>query len=77
MRVVCIEDRILNQGDDGCQYPNFKLKEKLTINKAYDVILSLPQTYKIVNDNGEVVEYLKLRFIPLDEYRNSILDKIL
>jgi hypothetical protein len=78
MKVVCIENRIFNHQEvnGDFSFPTFSLKEDLTIGKVYDVISELPQCFKMINDRGETSEYLKVRFIPLEEHRENILNNL-
>ena len=49
----------------------------LTIGKLYDVIYEGCIYYRIINDDGNQVEYFKRCFENLNLFRNKIIDKIL
>lgn len=83
MKIVCIDN-----GDyfgvkfgtyDSKSTTNLRLPvaNKLTLGKIYDIILHLPNSYRIINDKGEVSEYLKIRFITLEEHRSRILNNLI
>ena len=64
MKVKCIK----NEDQEYC----------LTIGKTYEVIRIYPDgDYTIIDDIGGENWYYKNRFIPLSEYRNNKIDKLL
>lgn len=49
----------------------------LTISKTYTVITIYIHGYEIINDDNYQFNYPKSVFIPLSEYRNETIDKLL
>lgn len=79
MKVVCIDDEIYQDFKSTLTMNGkiFYFREDLTIGKIYDVLKILPNNYEIINDVGERTQYLKIRFITLEEHRDRILNKLI
>ena len=72
MKIVCVN--------------NIGYESELTIGKTYDLILRITahqsssrrfSPYKVLNDLGQVYSFNEERFITLEEWRESQLNKIL
>ena len=76
MKIVCIKN-IISEYEVFSEMHVSKSQWGLTIGKSYDVIYEGWVYYRIINDDGNQVEYLKNCFEDLYLFRNKVFDKIL
>jgi hypothetical protein len=69
MKVVCINSTKVNIG--------FDLSDQLTKGKIYDVISQHDMYYHIKDDTNLLSNFLKSRFISLEEYRENLIEEII
>lgn len=67
MKVVCID--ISPRG-------SIKGHQGLTLDKKYEVISDDALYFEVINDDGFKCSYRKIRFVSLDEFRESKLKKL-
>ena len=48
----------------------------ITIGKTYDVIKEDKYCYTIKNNYGDVLKYMKFDFMPIDKWRDKVLNKL-
>ena len=76
MKIVCVRN-LIPEYDTFFGMPVPKHQFGITIGKSYDVIYEGYSYYRIINDDGNQVEYFKRCFENLNLFRNKIIDKIL
>lgn len=68
MKIVCVNDKYNTRNN---------LSIGITNGKIYDVVIEDDLVYFIKNDKSRIEQYIKHRFITLDEYRTQRINKIL